>query len=59
MNSLHLLTDESEKGAVAMLTASSEEKHINGSSSDKKNATRRPCHSTHPADTTALVAGIS
>lgn len=30
VNSLHPLTDESEKGAVAMLTTSSEQKHING-----------------------------
>lgn len=34
VNSFHPLTDESEKGAVARLTASSEQKHINGSASD-------------------------
>lgn len=34
VNSLHPLTDEPEKGAVAKLTTSSEEKHINGPASD-------------------------
>lgn len=59
VNSLQPLTDESEEGAVATLTASSEEKHINGSASRLK-----MLRAGHPVAPTPLMprcffAGIS